>query len=77
MALNRQAEVSAVLGEEFYELLDQLEARQDFESGKYKCKNCRSRIDKDNVLLMFPMDNQRIGFLCRNPECVVEYAVST
>ena len=77
MILNRQKEVSAVLGEDFDQLLSRLGIRSEFEAGNYKCQNCQQSITVNNVLLVFPIPEREVGFLCRNPECVVEYAVAT
>ena len=77
MTISRQKEVSAVLGEEFNQLIDQLGIREEFADGKYRCKNCQQSISWDNVLLIFPLPKREVGFLCRNPECVVEYAVAS
>ena len=72
----RQTEVYAVLGEEFDQILDQLDIGSAFEAGKYDCQNCHETINKENVLLIFPLVGQKVGFLCKDKKCVVEYAVA-
>ena len=76
MISNRQKEVNAVLGEEFDQIIDQLDIRPAFEAGEYQCQHCHETITKDNVLLIFPLSGREVGFLCQNKECVVEYAVA-
>lgn len=77
MTSSKQKEVSAVLDEEFEELLDRLQIREEFEAGKYQCRHCHQPMDRANVLVIFPLPQREVGFVCRNPECVVEYAVAT
>ena len=73
MSMAKTKEVNAILGEEFDALLDGLGIREQFESGHWSCANCHGPIDRDNVLLIFPLPDRKVGMLCRKSECVVEY----
>lgn len=69
--------INAVLGEEFDELLSKLGIREAFVRGEYNCKICGQAVTTDNVLLIFPVPHEEVGFVCRKPECIIEYSVST
>ena len=61
--------VNAVLDEEFDQLLEMLEIRQDFESGEFTCFGCQDPITHDNVMMIFPLPEYKVGFLCPKIEC--------
>ena len=67
-----RTEVSAILGEEFYALLDALGVREAFDAGRCKCDRCRAVVGPSNVLMVFPKDGRHVAFLCASPACVVE-----
>ena len=67
-----RTEVSAILGEEFYALLDALGVREAFDAGRCKCDRCRAVVGPTNVLLVFPKDGREVAFLCANPVCAIE-----
>ena len=73
----KTTEINAVLSEEFDQLLEALEIRDQFEGGVYPCENCRGPIAPDNVMMIFPLPERRVGFLCTKPECGLEYAVAS
>ena len=73
MALTKRTEVSAILGEEFFELIDLLGVREDFDNGRCSCDNCHVAVDSTNVLLVFPEGGNKVAFLCANPPCVAKY----
>ena len=73
----KTTEINAVLSEEFDQLLEVLEIRDQFESGAFHCENCRGPISPDTVMMIFPLPERRVGFLCTKPECRVEYAVAS
>lgn len=69
----RTIEINAVLSEEFDQLLEVLEIRDQFESGDFRCENCRGPIASDNAMMIFPLPERRVGFLCTKPECGFGY----
>ena len=73
MSMAKTKEVNAILGEEFDVLLDRLGIREQFESGQWSCANCHEPLDRDSVLLIFPLPDRNVGMLCRKSECAVEY----
>ena len=73
----KTTEISAVLSEEFDQLLEVLEIRDQFESGGFHCENCRGPIAPDNVMMIFPLPERKVGFLCTKPECRFESAVAS
>ena len=73
----KTTEISAVLSEEFDQLLDVLEIRDQFEGGAFHCENCRGPISPENVMMIFPLPERKVGFLCTKPECGFEYAVAS
>ena len=73
MSWLRETQIDAILGEEFDELLVQLGVRDDFIAGKYHCQICDKQVDAENVLLVLPLPEQRVGFVCRRPECLATY----
>ena len=70
MTSTRRTEVSAVLSDDFYALVDALGIRAAFDDGQCKCDYCHDRISPSNVLLVFPKSGRRIGFLCNKPVCM-------
>lgn len=77
MPRTKTQEVNAVLSEEFDQLLEVLEIREQFESGAFHCENCEEPIMGDNVMMIFPLPERRVGFLCAKPGCSVEYAAAS
>ena len=75
MARVKTMEVNAVLSEEFDGLLEVLEIREQFESGAFNCVNCQEQVTHDNVIMVFPMPERGVGFLCSKPVCGVGYAI--
>ena len=73
MALTKNTEVSAILGEEFFALIDSLGIREDFDAGQCKCENCLDVIDSTNVLLVFPKSGYKVAFLCTKASCAAAY----
>ena len=74
MALTKRTEVSAILGEEFFELIDLLGVREDFDSGRCLCDTCHVSVDSTNVLLVFPKGGNKVAFLCTKSECIASYS---
>lgn len=73
MGLPKRTQIDAILGEEFEQLLDRLGAREEFEAGKYRCHICGGKVEVNNVLLVFPLSENEVGFVCRKPECIIRY----
>ena len=69
----KRTQIDAILGEEFDKLLDNLGVKYDFEAGKYRCHTCGDQIGVNNVLIVFPLSESEVGFICRKPECLTEY----
>ena len=73
MTSTRRTEVSAVLSDDFYALLDALGIRAAFDDGQCKCDFCHDSLSPSNVLLVFPKSGRRVGFLCSKPTCMEDY----
>lgn len=73
----KATEVNAVLSEEFDQLLKVLDVHEQFESGEFRCVDCQEIITRDNVMMIFPLPERRVGFVCTKPGCGVEYAVAS
>jgi hypothetical protein len=73
MTLSKKVEVNAILGEEFDKLLETLGVLGEFEAGKYKCVSCGEQMRRENVLIVFPLSESDIGFVCEKPGCVAKY----
>ena len=73
----KATEVNAVLSEEFDQLLKVLDVHEQFESGEFMCVDCQEIITRDNVMMIFPLPERRVGFVCTKPGCGVEYAVAS
>ena len=73
MTLTKRTEVSAILGEEFYDLIDALGVREPFDLGKCRCDNCAEVVGPSNVLLVFPKNGSQVAFICDKPACVLSY----
>ena len=73
MTLTKRTEVSAILGEEFYDLIDALGVREAFDLGKCLCDNCAEAVGQSNVLLVFPKNGSQVAFLCDKPTCILSY----
>ena len=69
-------EMSAILGEEFDRLLHKLGIAEDVKLGKYKCHVCGEQINLENALLIFPLLNDKVGFVCDRPLCLRKYKMS-
>lgn len=76
MSLPKKTQINAILGEEFDKLLDRLGAREEFEAGKYRCHICGDQIGVGNVLLVFPLSENEVGFVCRKLECIAKYKLN-
>ncbi len=76
MSSDKRFEIDAILGEEFIELIDSLEVKDEFEKGVYNCIICGDKVDYKNVLIVFPLSQDEVGFVCKKPECVVNYKSS-
>ena len=63
----KKTQIDAILGEEFYKLLDRLGVKEDFESGRYRCQICDDQVGVNNVLIVFPLSENEVGFVCRKP----------
>lgn len=73
MTSSKKIEVNAILGEEFDKLLEKLGVLEEFEAGKYRCVCCGELLTRENVLIVFPLSESNIGFVCEKPECVAKY----
>ena len=76
MGSSKKTQIDAILGEEFNKLLDKLRVREDFEAGKYRCHICSDQVYVNNVLIVFPLSESEVGFVCKKPKCVIEYKLS-
>lgn len=76
MGLPKRTQIYAILGEEFDKLLDRLGIREEFEAGKYCCHNCGDQVAANNVLLVFPLSENEVGFVCRKPDCIINYKLN-
>lgn len=76
MSLKKRTQVNAILGEEFEKLLETLGVKEDFEAGKYRCQVCKDKITAENVLLIFPLSENKVGFICNKPKCAAEYKLT-
>ena len=76
MTSTKRTEISAILGEEFYALIDALGVRQAFDGRKCTCDKCHEVVDLTNVLLVFPKGGDKVAFLCTNPSCAAEYGAT-
>jgi len=72
----KKTQIDAILGEEFYKLLDRLGVKEDFESGKYRCHICNDQVGGNNVLIVFPLSENEVGFVCRKPKCLTKYKLT-
>lgn len=72
----KKTHIDAILGEEFYKLLGRLGVKEDFESGRYRCQICGDQVDVNNILIVFPLSENEVGFVCRKPKCLAEYKLS-
>lgn len=77
MASNKLTEISAILGEDFYALIDALGVREAFDDRRCTCDNCQDIVDIANVLLVFPKWGNQVAFLCTKPSCTAKYAVES
>ena len=77
MARVKTTEVNAVLSEEFDRLIEVLGISEQFEIGAFLCENCRGPITRDSVMVIFPLPERKVGFLCSKPGCGVEYAAAS
>jgi hypothetical protein len=76
MSIYKRTRINAVLGEEFDKLLETLGVKEDFEAGKYCCNVCKDKVTADNVLLIFPLSENEVGFICNKPKCITEYKLT-
>ena len=73
MTSSKKTEVNAVLGEEFDRLLGTLGVLEEFQKGKYKCVCCGEVLHRESVLILFPVSESDIGFVCKKSGCVAKY----
>lgn len=73
MTSSKKVKVNAILGEEFDKLLETLGVLKEFEVGKYKCVCCGEILTKENVLVVFPLSDSVVGFVCNKPGCLAKY----
>lgn len=76
MTLANRTEVSAILGEEFEELIDALGVKEAFHRRRFTCSYCHDVVDASNVLLVFPKKERQVGFVCTKPECALTFTDS-
>jgi hypothetical protein len=69
----KKTEINAILGEEFNKLLEKLGVLEEFKAGKYRCVFCGDQLSTENVLIVFPLSENNIGFVCKKPECMGKY----
>jgi len=72
----KKTEINAILGEDFDKLLERLGVWQDFNDGKYRCQFCGEQVGTKNVLIIFPLSDNEIGFICKKAECLTKYKLS-
>jgi len=73
MTTLKRTEINAILGEEFDKLLERLGVLEEFEAGKYRCVCCSEQVGREDVLVVFPLSESNIGFVCKKPGCVAKY----
>lgn len=73
MSAQKNMEIDAILGEEFGRLLERLGVKEEFEAGTYHCHICGDQVRANNVLLVLPLSENEVGFICRKPECIIKY----
>ncbi len=73
MSSQKKVEINAILGEEFDRLLDRLGVRGEFEAGTYHCHICGDQVRANNVLLVLPLSENEVGFVCKKPGCIMSY----
>ena len=76
MGLYKRTRINAILGEEFDKLLETLGVMEDFKAGKYRCNVCKDKVTANNVLLVFPLSENEVGFICNKPKCIIEYKLT-
>lgn len=76
MGLPKKTQINAILGEEFDKLLDRLGVRKEVEAGKYHCHICGDEVGVKNIILVFPLSENEVGFVCRKPECIIKYKLN-
>jgi len=69
----KKTQINAILGEEFEKLLDRLGVKEGFEAGKYKCHICGDKVGIKNVLIVFALSKNEVGFICNKPKCTTAY----
>ena len=70
MAGTNKIAINAILGEEFLRLLEKLGIVDDVKLGKYKCHVCDDQIGLENALIIFPITDKEVGFICDKPLCL-------
>jgi transcription initiation factor IIE alpha subunit len=76
MDSTKNTKIDAILGEEFIQILEKLSVKDAFEAGKYKCSICGEILTYKNVLLVFPLSENDVGFVCKKPECITRYKLN-
>ena len=76
MAIKRDVEVDAVLSEDIVELIKELGIYKEFEQGEYHCYICGDIINYENLRIIFPLEDNEVGFVCGKPGCFVDFALT-
>jgi len=71
----KRIEIDAVNSRDLTGILEALEIINDFNTGKYKCAICGDVIGYENVRLIFPMPERVVGFICKQPPCMLEFTL--
>lgn len=69
----KRTEINAILSEDFDELLGSLGVWEEFEAGKYRCVSCGDQLTRETVLIVLPLSETDIGFVCKKPECAAKH----
>lgn len=72
----KKTEINTILGADFDKLLGRLGVWQDFNDGKYRCQFCDEQVGTKNVLIVFPLPDNEIGFICKKTECLTKYKLN-
>ena len=71
----KRIEIDAVNSKDLTRILESLEIRDGFDNGKYKCAICGDVIGYENVRLIFPLPERVVGFICKQPPCMLEFTL--
>ncbi len=73
MKIQEKTEINAILGEEFNKVLTDLGVFEGVNLGEYKCQVCGDKMSFKNILLIFPLTEKMVGFICKKPSCLIKY----